>query len=196
MRSISATMRAALLAAGLLALTCPEARAENWVFYAGSAKPANKEQTLIDWYQTNSLKPVPEDKAAIRHYYDEESVAANSPFGGGTVRVWGKSVVQGEVKSYDETMRVLEREEAKRLKRKLTTLDTARLFPQAVNQAVKEITIQYELTCEEKEFYIYEANSYDSTGAKMTRQLNMDMANWVPIQARSVMEELFKKVCQ
>lgn len=177
-------------------MASPAAVAEEWVFYAASAKPANKEQTLINWYQANSLKPVAEDKAAIRHYFDEESVAANSPFGGGTVRVWEKSVVQGKVQSYDETMRVLEREEEKRLKRKLTTLDAARLFPRAVGLAVKEITTQYEIACEEKELYVREVNSFDSTGAQMTRQLNMDTAFWAPIRPESVMEELMKKVCQ
>lgn len=172
------------------------ALAEEWVFFTASDKPPNRDQTLIDWYQANSLKPAPEDKAAIRHYYEEESVSANSPFGGGTVRVWGKAVVQGDVKPYNQTMAELEREEEKRLRRKLTTLDTSWLFPMAVSRSIKEINTQYEISCDEKEFYIYEVNSIDASGEKMTRQLNMDTAIWVRIKSGSVMEELFKRVCQ
>jgi hypothetical protein len=185
-----------LLCGGLLMMVHSGSLAEEWVFYTASGDPPERNRALIDWYQANSLKPVAEDKATIRHYYDEESVSANSPFGGGTVRVWGKSVVKGEVKSYDATMRDLERQEEKRLKRKLTALDAARIFPQAVSAAVKEITAQYEIACDEKDLYVREVNSFDSTGAKMTRQLNMDTAFWVPIQSGSVMEELMKRVCQ
>ena len=106
----------------------------------GERTGRDKETTLRDWSQLNSLKPVLRTEAKTFHYYNGDSVASNSPFAGGTVRVWEKSVLQRQTKTYEEARQEIQREEEARSKRKISTLDYAWLFPRTVNRASKEIT--------------------------------------------------------
>ena len=188
--------RVILVVVGLSVFVSSDGWTENWVLYAGSRPVQDEQAVLIDWYASNKLKPASETKATVYHYYDQESVASNSPSGGVIFRVWEKSVTQGEVRSYEETMEEMEKEEEKRLKRRVTVLDVARVFPVAVKRAAKEITILYEINCETGDFYVLEVNSYDKTGQRMTRKLNTDTAAWATVQPGTVMEVLSRQVCR
>lgn len=150
---------------------------------------------LRDWSRLNALKPVPKTEARTYHYYDLDSVAANSPFPGGSVRVWEKSVLQTEIKSYEEAREEIKEEEEARLKRKITVLDYAWLFPLAVNRATKESETSYTIDCDGREFFILEVNNYDKAGKRMTREANMTMDLWFPIQPDTMMELLYKEAC-
>jgi len=184
-----------LMAAGLVAFA-GAARGEEWVFYSGSRLTGDTGPALRDWYGLNRLTPVPEAEAPALHYYDLDSVASNYPYPGGIVRVWEKAVVQRETKSYAKAREEVEREEEKKLKRKLTVLDAAKVFPLAVNRATKEITTLYEINCDTLEFFILEANNYDSEGDRIAREANFDMNLWIAVRPGSVMEVLSKKMCQ
>jgi len=173
-----------------------EARGEDWVIYAGASPVEDDQAGLIDWYASNRLKPASKTRATVCHYYDRESVASTSGAGGVIFRVWEKSVRQGEIRTYDETIEEIEKEEEQKLKRRVTVLDMARVFPIAVKRAAKEIATLYEINCENREFYIQEVNTYDKTGQKMTRKLNMDMTSWTTVQPGTVMELLTKEVCK
>ena len=150
---------------------------------------------LRDWSRLNALTPVPKTEARTYHYYDLDSVAPNSPFPGGSVRVWEKSVLQTEIKSYEEAREEIKEEEEARLKRKITVLDYAWLFPLAVNRATKESETSYNRDCDGREFFILEVNNYDKAGKRMTREANMTMDLWFPIQPETMMELLRKEVC-
>ena len=170
--------------------------ADDWVFYAGSRQGEVHDSTLREWYALNRLNPVSESEATALHYYDGDSVASNSPFPGGTVRVWEKSVFKKETKRYEDAKAVIEREEEARLNRKIGVLDYGWLFPMAVNRATKEITIFLEINCDTNEFFIKEANTYDKTGERMTREVIPDEYFWSPIRPGTIMEVLSRKVCE
>ncbi len=173
-----------------------DVRGEDWLFYGGSGQEDVEEWMFRDRYVLNKLKPVAESEAKTYHYYDQDSVASNSPFPGGIVRVWEKSILQKQTKSYDEARDDIEKEEEKRLGRKLTVLDFARLFPLAVNRATKETTTLFEINCDSREFFITEVNNYDKTGKRMTRETTMAMNLWFYIQPQTMMEALSRIVCK
>ena len=195
-RSKWTKFRVILAIVGLSVLASSDGWAEEWVLYAGSSPVEDEQSGLIDWYASNKLKPASETRATVHHYYDRESVASNSPVGGVIFRVWEKSVTQGEIRTYDETIEEIEKEEEKKLKRRTTILDMARVFPIAVKRAAKEIATLYEINCENGEFYVLEVNTYDKTGQRMTRKLNMDTASWATVHPGTVMELLSKEVCK
>jgi hypothetical protein len=185
----------ALMAACVLVAPGTDARAEEWAYYAGSNMPGDTGPALRDWYGLNRLKPLAESEAPALHYYDQDSVASNFPYPGGIVRVWEKAVVQRETPNYAKAKEAVEREEEKRLKRKLTVLDAARIFPLAINRATKEIATLYEINCDTLEFFIMEGNNYDSAGDRIAREASFDMNLWVAVRPGSVMEVLSKKMC-
>lgn len=196
MKPFSAALGIVLLAAGLLAFAVADARGEEWVSYAASRLTGDTGPALRDWYGLNRLTPVPEAGARALHYYDQDSVASNFPYPGGIVRVWEKAVVQQETKRYAKAREEVEREEAKKLRRKLTVLDMASVFPLAVNRATKEITTLYEINCDTLEFFILEANNYDAAGDRIAREANFDMNLWISVRPGTVMEVLSKKMCE
>ena len=169
---------------------------DDWVFYGGSGQGEVKELLLRDWSRLNKLKPVPKTEAKTYHYYDQDSVASNSPFPGGIVRVWEKAALQKEIESYEEAREEIKKEEEIRLGRKINVLDYAWLFPLAVNRASKETETLYEIDCDSREFFILEVNNYDKARQRMTRETNMAMDLWFPIQPETVMELLYKEVCK
>jgi hypothetical protein len=172
------------------------ASAEEWVFYAGTFQSPVPDSTRREWYSLNRLSPLPEGKANVLHYFDQDSVAYNSPFPGGKVKVWEKSVYQKETKSYEEIKAEIEKEEEKRLNRKITVLDYGRLFPMAVNRATKEVTTLLEIDCSGKEFFIIEVNTYDKTGDRLSREIIPDEYLWSPVGSNSIMEVLAQKICR
>lgn len=170
-------------------------RADDWILYAASNAGEDPGLASRDWYVLNKKKPVPDIEAMALHYYDRESIGGNFDFPGGIFRVWEKYVVQRNTKSYEEAKAEVEKEEEKRLKRTITALDYARLFPLAVNRATKEVQTLYEINCDSTEFIILEVNHYDKDGNRMTRETNMDMELWYPIESDTVMNVLFQKIC-
>jgi hypothetical protein len=185
----------ALMAACVLVASGTDARAEEWVYYAGSNMPGDTGPALRDWYGLNRLKPLSESGAQSLHYYDQDSVASNFPIPGGIVRVWEKAVVQKETRAYKDAREEVEKEEEDRLKRKLSVLDMARIFPLAVHRATKEIRTLYEINCDTQEFFIMEGNNYDTVGDRISRETNFDMNLWVAVRPGTVMEVLSKKMC-
>jgi hypothetical protein len=185
-----------LAAVALVILSPTVVRADDWAFYAGSRQGEVHDSTLREWYALNRLNPVSESEATALHYYDRDSVASNSPFPGGTVRVWEKSILKKATKSYEDAKTEIEREEEARLNRKISVLDYGWLFPMAVNRATKEITIFLEINCDTNEFFIKEANTYDKTGERMTREIIPDEYFWSPIRSGTIMEVLSRKVCE
>jgi hypothetical protein len=173
-----------------------DVRGEDWIFYGGSGQEDVEEWMFRDRYVLNKLKLVPESEARTLHYFDQDSAASSSPFPGGIVRVWEKSVLRKLTKSYDEARKEIEREEEKRLGRKLTVLDFAQVFPLAVNRATKETTTLFEINCDSKEFFIMEVNNYDKEGKRMTRETTMAMDLWFHIQPGTMVEALSRKVCE
>jgi hypothetical protein len=195
--SLLSTKRAllsSLLAVAVLAGI--EARAEDWVFYAGSRPDLSQESTLKEPYIANRIKPVPEPEAIARHFYDAESVAEGTPGWGGIVRVWEKYSLEKETKSYKETKEETEKEEESRLKRKLTAMEQTWIFPLAVTRATKEVWTLFEINCDSGEFIILEVNQYDRTGSRMTRETNFAGQIWYPVQPGTVMQALLKTVCR
>ena len=182
--------------AGLAAVGATGARADDWVFYGGSHEGEINRAMLRDWYTLNRLKPVPKDEATAYHYYDQDSVASNAPYPGGIVRVWERFVLQKETKSYDESKEEIQREEEARLKRKISVLDYAWLFLYTVNRATKQIETLYEINCDTKEFFIMEVNYYDRAEKRMSRETNMEMTFWITIRPETMMEALYRRVCE
>ena len=196
MKSLSFEFRVILAVVGLSIFAFSEAWGDDWVFYGGSREERVKESTLRDWYVLNRLRPLPKNEATTHHYYDRDSVASNYPYPGGIVRVWEKYVFQRETKTYEEVREGIEKEEEKRLKRKLNTLDYGWLFLFAANRATKEVMTLYEINCDTREFFIMEVNQYDKAEKRMTRETNMEMTLWVVIQPETIMELLRKEVCK
>jgi len=170
--------------------------ADDWAFYAGSRQGEVHDSTRREWYALNRLDPVSENDATALHYYDRDSVASNSPFPGGLVKVWEKSVFKKETKAYEDAKAEIEIEEEARLNRKISVLDYGWLFPMAVNRATKEITIFLQVNCESNEFFIIEVNTYDKTGERMTREVIPDEYFWSPIRSGTIMEVLSRKLCE
>jgi len=173
-----------------------EAQGEEWIFYAGSSQGEVHDATLREWYGLNRFMPVSQNEATALHYYDRDSVASNSPFPGGTVRVWEKSVLKKTTKPYEEAKAEVEKEESAKLKRQISVLDYAWIFPMAVNRATKEITIYLEINCDTGEYFIKEANTYDKTGARMTQEKISDMYFWSLIRPGTLVAMLSQNLCQ
>ena len=180
---------------GLGAVWVTSALADDWVFYGGSLEGEIKGATLRDWYTLNRLKPVPKEEATAYHYYDQDSIGSNYPYGGGIVRVWERFVLQRETKSYDEAREEIQREEEARLKRKISAMDYAWLFLHTVNRATKQIETLYEINCDTREFFIMEVNYYDRVEKRMSRETNMEMTFWIPVRPETLMEALCEKLC-
>ena len=180
MHSVSVTWGIVAVVVGCSVFASVEVRGEDWVFYGGSDQGEVRELVLRDWSRLNTLRPVPRTEARTYHYYDRDSVASNSPTPGGIVRVSEKAVLQREMESYEEARDEIRKEEETRLKRKITVLDYAWLFPLAVNRATKESETLYEIDCDGREFFILEVNNYDKTGKRMTREANGAMDLSVP----------------
>jgi len=195
MKPFSAALRGALLAVILVAFAAANARGDEWVLYAGSDMLGDMGPAVRDWYGLNRLKPIPEAGAPTLHYYDQDSVASNFPYQGGIVRVWEKAVVQKDTRPYKDAREEVEKEEEYRLKRKLSVLDMARIFPLAVHRATKEIRTLYEINCDTQEFFIMEGNNYDTAGERISRETNFDMNLWVAVRPGTVMELLSGKMC-
>ena len=185
-----------LAAVVLSVLAHADARGDDWVLYGATRQGEVHDSTLREWYALNRLGPVSENDATALHYYDQDSVASNSPFPGGKVRVWEKSVFKKGTKSYEDAKADIEREEEARLNRKIGVLDYGWLFPMAVNRATKEISMFIEVNCDTNEFFIKEANTYDKTGERMTREIIPDEYFWSPIRSGTIMEVLSRKVCE
>jgi hypothetical protein len=182
-----------------IALACfshTSARADDWAFYAGSRQGEVHDSTRREWYSLNRLNPVPENEATVLHYYDQDSVASNSPLPGSIVKVWEKSVFKKETKSYEHAKSEVEKEEQARLNRKIGVLDYGWLFPMAVNRATKEVTIFLQVNCGSNEFFIIEVNTYDKTGERMTREIIGDEYFWSPIRSNTIMEVLSRNICE
>ena len=185
-----------MMVLALAAVAAAQALADDWVVYSASGAKGERGRALRDWYELNKLEPLPRDGAAALHSYDQDSVASNSPFPGGTVKVWEKMVYQEEKKTYQEAREDVEGEERARLKRKLDVFDMARLFPVAVNRTVKEVTTFYEINCDTGEFFILEVNTYDKTGFRMTREVVSDKYLWSAVRPGTIMEVLSRKLCE
>jgi len=185
-----------LLALALAAFAAAEALGDDWVFYGGSLQQQGGGPGLRDSYELNRLEPAPKTEATAYHYYDRDSLGYSSPFPGGIVRVWEKAVFQKETKAYKEARKEVEREQEKKLGRKITVLDYAWLFPLAVKRATKEITTLYEINCDSREFYVMEVNNYDKTGDRLTRETIFDKDLWLPIRPHTLMEALSKEICR
>jgi len=171
-------------------------RADDWILYAASNAGEDPGLASRDWFVLNKQRLLPETEALVLHYYDQESVGGNFNFPGGIFRVWEKYIIQRGTKSYEEAKAEVEKESEKRLKRKITALDYAWLFPLAVNRATKEVQTLYEINCDSSEFIILEVNHYDKDGNRMTREINMNMELWYPIEPETVMEAFFRKICK
>lgn len=170
--------------------------ADDWVFYCASGREAPGGSKLNDWYGLNTLRSTPKAGASCYHYYDRESLGASSPFPGGTVRVWEKSVLQRKTETYEEAREAVVKEEAMRRKRPINSLDYAWLFPMAVNRAAKEKATFFEIDCDTERFLVLEGDNYDKAGKRMSRETAFDMELWLPIQPHTVMEALFQSVCK
>lgn len=196
MRTLPGRSALILLTVAFVTFVAASARGDDWAFYSGSGEKKDRGKVLTDWSVLNGLKPVVKTEATTYHYYDRDSVASNSPFPGGIVRVLEKSVLKRQTKSYEETREEMEREEEIRLNREINVLDYAWLFPLAVKRAAKETTTLFEINCDSREFFILEVNQYDKAGKRMTRELAMDRRLWYRIQPGTVMGKLFKEVCR
>ena len=185
-----------LAAVALTALFRTDVRGDDWVFYCASERVEAAGSTLRDWYGLNSLTCRHKIGASSYHYYDRDSLAASSPFPGGIVRVWEKSVLQKETKSYEEAREAVAKEEEVRRKRKINELDYAWLFPMAVNRAAKETATLFEIDCDSETFLVLEGNNYDKGGQRMSRETAFDKELWLPIQPQTVMEALYQHVCK
>jgi hypothetical protein len=184
-----------LISVALATVTSMEVYGDDWVFYSGSDQEPPRGAALRDWYELNRIKPVAKGEAKTHHYFDQDSAASSSPSPGGSVRVWEKGVLQRETQGYEEAKARIEKEEEKRLNRKISVLDYAWIFPMAVNRVAKEVRTLYEIDCDSKEFFILEGNCYDKAGQRMTREATFDMELWLPIQPGTVMEALYNNVC-
>jgi hypothetical protein len=169
---------------------------EDWVLYAASPGEEETGATLKEWYRLNRIKPAPDSAAAVRHYYDRNSLAAGTPFSGGIVRVWEKAVMPGIDRNYFEVKQDIERQEEQRLGRKLTGLDQAWIFPLAVKRATRETRILFEINCDSGEFVILEVDHYDKDGNNMSHESNMDRGTWHAVEPGTVMEALLKRSCR
>ncbi len=185
-----------LFSVGICVFAGQQVGNEDWVQYGTSRGEADKGGTVKDWYRLNRVKPVSEAEAAVCHFYDRDSLASSSPYSGGISRVWEKSVVQRATKDYFETKQDIEKQEEERLKRKLTTLDQAWIFPLAVKAATKETHTLFEINCDSREFVILEVNHYDKDGNRMSRESNMDIGTWHPIEPGTMMEALSRQICR
>jgi hypothetical protein len=185
-----------LAAFALAVLFSTDVMGIDWVFYCASGREEAEGLTLRDWYGLNSLTCTPKIGASSYHYYDRDSLASSSPFPGGIVRVWEKSVLQKETESYDETRDAIAKEEEIRRKRKINELDYAWLFPMAVNKAAKETATLFEIDCDSEKFLVLEGDNYDKAGQRMSRETTFDMELWLPIQPKTVMEALYRNVCE
>lgn len=168
---------------------------EDWVLYGTSREETDASGTTKDWYRLNRVRPIFQSEAAVHHFYDRNSLASSSPYSGGISRVWEKTVMQRTTNNYFETKQDIEKQEENRLKRKLTTLDQAWIFPLAVKGATKETHTLFEINCDSKEFVILEVNHYDKDGNRMSREQNMDRRTWHPIVTGTLMDALFQKIC-
>lgn len=168
-----------------------------WEIYAMSAWGQAGQARLGNWYLLNALEPVSDEpEAGARHFLDRSSLASNAYEGtGGTLRVWQKTLLMGITKPYEEARAEIEKEEEKRLGRKLSVLDMAVVFPLAVNRAAKEIRTLFEINCESGEFIVLEMNLYDIEGSRMIRETNSNQDLWYPVQPGSVMDLLARKAC-
>jgi len=193
-RRLSGRVKCILLA--LAAFAATEALGDDWVFYGACLQQEGGGPELRDWYELNRLEPAPKTEATAYHYYDRDSLGYSSPFPGGIVRVWEKAVFQRETKAYKEARKEVEKEQEKRLGRKITVLDYAWLFPLAVKRATKEIATLYEINCDSREFYVMEVNNYDKTGDRLTRETIFDKNLWLPIRPHTLMEGLSKEICR
>ncbi len=196
MKSASTKSRVIQFVIGMVLILFGKTWADEWIFYAASIAGADPGMTLRDWYIMNRIEPLPKKEAGAYHYYDRDSIGGNIGFPGGIFRVWEKYVAQRDTKSYEEAKAEVEKEEEQRLKRKLSALDYGWLFPLAVNRATKEIHTLYEINCDSREFIILEVNHYDKDGKRMTRDTNMEMDLWYPIEPGTVMESLFLQICK
>ncbi len=196
MNCVKAKVGAIFILIGIFFIPVSNARADDWVIYSASMAGADPGAKLRDWYVLNRVRPSPKTEARAHHYFDRESIGGNVGFPGGIFRVWEKYVIQKDTKSYEETKAEVEREEEIRLGRKLGALDYAWLFPMVVNRAAKEIQTLYEINCDSKEFIILEINHYDKDGNRMSRDTNMEMDLWYPIESGTVMEAFFQHICQ
>jgi hypothetical protein len=196
MNAVEAKAGTTFILIGIFLILMSNARADDWIFYSASMAGADPGSKLRDWYILNKIKPVPEKEARAYHYFDRESIGGNVGFPGGIFRVWEKYVIQRETKGYEETKAEVEKEEEIRRGKKLNSLDYAWLFPLVVNRAAKEIQTLYEINCDSREFIILEINHYDIDGNRMSRDANMEMDLWYPIEPGTVMEALFQHICQ
>jgi len=195
-KPLSVRLRVILAALVLSVFLCADARGDDWALYGGSRQGEVHDSTLREWYGLNRFEPVSPEEATSLHYYDRDSVARNSPFPGGIVRVWEKSVIKKETSEYEAAKAEIEAEEAARLKRKITVLDYAWIFPMAVNRATKEIATLYDFNCDTREFFIVEVNTYDKAGKRMTREVIADKYFWSPVRAGTLLDILSLKVCE
>jgi Surface-adhesin protein E len=196
MKPISLVLGFILMAVGITVFACTEVLADDWIFYGGSGQEGVEESILRDRYVLNRYRPVLREEARTYHYYDPDSVAADSPYSGSIVRVWERSVLQKETKGYDNAREEVQTEEEARLGRKINVLDYARLFPLAVNRATKETTTLLEINCASRQFIVLEIDNYDKTGKRMTRETTMAMDLWFHIQPETMMEALYRLVCK
>lgn len=185
-----------LAAFALAILFRVDAQGHDWVFYCASNREEAAGTTLRDWYGLNTLTCRPKAGASSYHYYDRDSLGAATPFPGGIVRVWEKSVLQKETETYEEARDAIAREEGTRRKRKINELDYAWLFPMAVNRAAKETATLFEIDCDNEKFMVMEGNNYDKVGQRMSRETAFEKELWLPIQPDTVMEALYRNVCQ
>lgn len=196
LRAKSGTLGGILLILGICVFAGRQEGDEDWVLYGTSREETDTGGTVKDWYRLNRVRPIPQSEAAVHHFYDRNSLASSSPYSGGISRVWEKTVMQRTTKDYFETKQDIEKLEEKRLKRKLTTLDQAWIFPLAVKGATKETHTLFEINCDSKEFVILEVNHYDKDGNRMSREPNMDRGTWHPIEPGTLLDALFEKICR
>ncbi len=196
MNSTSFKFGTTIFIIGMALIPLGEAWAHDWVFYAASIAGVDPGPKLRDWYVLNRIEPSPAEEAGAHHYFDRESIGGNIGFPGGIFRVWEKYIVQSETKGYEETKAEVEEEEERRLGRKPNSIDYGWLFPLIVNRATKEVHTLYEINCDSREFIILEVNYYDKDGIRMTRDTNMEMDLWYPIEHGTVMEALSRQICK
>lgn len=185
-----------LAAAFMLLSRVLPAHGDEWVFYASSGQKVDLGRAVRDYYVLNRLPPLDNSKSeTTRHFYDRDSLGYNSPFGGGTVRVWEKAVIKKETPSYERAREMVQNEERKRLNRELTVLDTSWILNMAANRAAKEITTYYEINCDTEEFFVLEVNTYDKNGLRMTREVISNKYLWSQVAPGTLMGILARKLC-
>jgi hypothetical protein len=195
---MNAVLARSMFFAAVLAATASNsalAGGDDWVAYAASDPARKAESTLGHSYILNVLVPVSGDAASADHFYDRDSVARSSPGAGGIVRVWERYVLRAETLSYEQTIASVEGAEEKRLGRKVSPIEHARLFPLAVQKATKEVRTLYEINCDSREFIILEVDHYDKDDQRMTRETNFAMGQWYRVEPGTVMDALFRQVC-